>query len=96
VRKTSWPISSPWCWRRRKPSGTPNSRPWAAPTRKPKLVLFTDSVQSRLPASAQAAMGPFYCPPNAKVYIDLSFYQELKTRHGAGGDFAEAYVIAMT
>ena len=59
----------------------------------PKLVLFTDAVQSAC-GYAQAAMGPFYCPPDAKVYIDLSFYQELKTRHGAGGDFAEAYVIA--
>lgn len=59
----------------------------------PKLVLFTDSVQSAC-GYAQAAMGPFYCPPDSKVYIDLSFYQELKARHGAGGDFAEAYVIA--
>lgn len=59
----------------------------------PKLVLFTDAVQSAC-GYAQAAMGPFYCPPDGKVYIDLSFYQELKERHGAGGDFAEAYVIA--
>lgn len=59
----------------------------------PKLVLFTDAVQSAC-GYAQAAMGPFYCAPDAKVYIDLGFYRELKTRHGAGGDFAEAYVIA--
>jgi predicted metalloprotease len=60
--------------------------------KEPKLVLFTGAVQSAC-GYAQAAMGPFYCPPDAKVYIDLSFYQELKDRHGAGGDFAEAYVI---
>lgn len=59
----------------------------------PKLVLFTGAVESAC-GYAQAAMGPFYCPPDKKVYIDLSFYQELKDRHGAGGDFAEAYVIA--
>jgi len=59
----------------------------------PKLVLFTEAVQSAC-GYAQAAMGPFYCPQDAKVYIDLSFYQDLKERHGAPGDFAEAYVIA--
>lgn len=59
----------------------------------PKLVLFTGQVESAC-GSANAAMGPFYCPADQKVYIDLSFYQDLKNRHGAPGDFAQAYVIA--
>jgi predicted metalloprotease len=60
---------------------------------KPRLVLFTDAIQSGC-GSASAATGPFYCPEDAKVYIDLSFYDELKNRFGAAGDFAQAYVIA--
>jgi uncharacterized protein len=59
----------------------------------PKLVLFRDSVQSACGA-ASAAVGPFYCPGDHKLYIDLSFYQELKQRFQAPGDFAMAYVIA--
>ena len=59
----------------------------------PKLVLFIGAVQSAC-GFAQAAMGPFYCPGDQKVYIDLSFYDDLRTRHGAPGDFAQAYVIA--
>lgn len=59
----------------------------------PKLVMFTGSVNSAC-GMAGAATGPFYCPADHKVYIDLSFYQDLKTRHGAPGDFAQAYVIA--
>jgi predicted metalloprotease len=61
--------------------------------REPKLVLFSGAVQSAC-GFAQAAVGPFYCPADQKVYIDLSFYQELKNRFRAPGDFAQAYVIA--
>jgi predicted metalloprotease len=59
----------------------------------PKLVLYRDSVQSAC-GSASSAVGPFYCPGDHKLYIDLSFYQELKQKFQAPGDFAMAYVIA--
>lgn len=59
----------------------------------PKLVLFSGSVRSAC-GMASAAMGPFYCPADQKVYIDLSFFSDLRQRHGAPGDFAQAYVIA--
>ena len=61
--------------------------------REPTLVLFTGSVSSAC-GYASAAVGPFYCPGDQKLYIDLSFFHDLKTRHGAPGDFAQAYVIA--
>ncbi len=59
----------------------------------PKLVLFSGQTPTAC-GSGQAAMGPFYCPGDQKVYIDLSFYQEMKARFNAPGDFAQAYVIA--
>lgn len=59
----------------------------------PKLVLFSGSVESAC-GYASTATGPFYCPADQKVYIDLSFYSDLKNRFGAPGDFAQAYVIA--
>lgn len=61
--------------------------------RNPKLVLYTGSVQSAC-GGASAAVGPFYCPGDEKLYIDLSFFDELKNQFQAPGDFAMAYVIA--
>ena len=61
--------------------------------RDPTLVLFTDQVQSACGING-AAVGPFYCPADEKIYIDLSFYEELRRRFHAPGDFAQAYVIA--
>jgi predicted metalloprotease len=61
--------------------------------RMPTLVLFTEAVQSEC-GGASAAMGPFYCPLDEKVYLDMSFYNDLRQRFGAPGDFAQAYVIA--
>jgi predicted metalloprotease len=60
---------------------------------RPKLVLFSGGVDSAC-GYAQTASGPFYCPSDQKVYIDLAFYQELKNSLGAPGDFAQAYVIS--
>lgn len=61
--------------------------------RDPKLVMYTGSVDSAC-GMGQSAMGPFYCPGDEKVYIDLSFYQQLRDELGSPGDFAQAYVIA--
>ncbi|WP_323814605.1 neutral zinc metallopeptidase [Cellvibrio sp. NN19] len=59
----------------------------------PKLVLFRNAVNSAC-GYAQSAMGPFYCPGDHKLYIDLAFYEDMKNKLGAPGDFAQAYVIA--
>ena len=66
---------------------------WGSEYRLPTLVFFRDQVQSAC-GFASAASGPFYCPGDEKVYIDLSFCDQLKTKFGANGDFAIAYVIA--
>jgi predicted metalloprotease len=63
------------------------------PYRDARLVLFREAVESGC-GVAQSGMGPFYCPLDEKAYIDLSFYDELKSRFGAPGDFAQAYVLA--
>lgn len=68
-------------------------RKMGATYQEPTLVLFSGAVQSAC-GYAEAAMGPFYCPRDQKVFIDLEFYRELKERHNAPGDFAQAYVIA--
>jgi predicted metalloprotease len=59
----------------------------------PVLVMFTGATRSAC-GTGQAAMGPFYCPADRKAYIDLSFYEDMRTRFSAPGDFAQAYVIA--
>lgn len=61
--------------------------------RPPELVLF-DGLTPSACGTGQAAMGPFYCPLDRQVYIDLSFFEDMRTQLGAGGDFAQAYVIA--
>lgn len=64
-----------------------------APYREPVLVLYRSRVQSAC-GMAGSATGPFYCPADEKIYIDLSFFEELRSRFGAPGDFAMAYVVA--
>jgi hypothetical protein len=59
----------------------------------PRLVVFSDAVESGC-GMGESAMGPFYCPMDQRVYLDLSFFNELERRFGAPGDFAEAYVVA--
>ncbi|MEO1068326.1 MAG: neutral zinc metallopeptidase, partial [Cyanobacteria bacterium J06638_6] len=59
----------------------------------PSLVLYSGATQSAC-GLGQSAMGPFYCPADQKVYLDTSFFRDLQVRHGAPGDFAQAYVIA--
>jgi predicted metalloprotease len=74
-------------------SWTQTFRQFGARYREPKLVLFNGYVRSAC-GTGMSAMGPFYCPADEKVYIDLDFYRELKNRFRAPGDFAQAYVVA--
>lgn len=82
-------------WKEILPSQAGDLVPRAAGMRyqEPRLVLFSGATRSGC-GQANAATGPFYCPADGKVYIDLAFYDELKTRFRAPGDFAQAYVIA--
>ena len=64
-----------------------------SPYVEPKLVLYRDSTRSAC-GLGQSAMGPFYCPGDKKIYLDLSFFEQLSRRYGAPGDFAQAYVLA--
>ena len=82
---SSWPIP-------RRP-GTACSRQQGKTYKEPRLVLYRGAVNSAC-GLGQAAMGPFYCPGDQKVYLDLGFFDDLKQRHDAPGDFAQAYVIA--
>ena len=61
--------------------------------REPKLVLYRDATRTGC-GTGQAAMGPFYCPADSKLYIDLTFFESMEKRFQAPGDFAQAYVIA--
>jgi len=61
--------------------------------REPRMVLFSDAVESAC-GFQESAVGPFYCPPDERVYLDLGFFNELERRFGAPGDFARAYVVA--
>ena len=69
------------------------SRKPARLTVQPKLVLFSGAVESAC-GFAEAAMGPFYCPADQKLYLDMRFFNDLAQRHDAPGDFAQAYVVA--
>lgn len=65
----------------------------AVPEFGPALVLFSGAVESAC-GFAEAAVGPFYCPADGKLYLDMTFFDDLAQRHGAPGDFAQAYVVA--
>lgn len=66
---------------------------WNKPFQSPKLLMYTNETQTAC-GGGSAAMGPFYCPGDQKIYLDLSFFNELETRFHASGDFARAYVVA--
>ncbi|MCP4048680.1 MAG: hypothetical protein GY732_22105 [Gammaproteobacteria bacterium] len=69
-------------------------RQQGAQYKEPTLVLFSGGVSSAC-GMASSAVGPFYCPADQQLYVDLSFFQDLASRHGAPGDFAQAYVIGI-
>jgi predicted metalloprotease len=89
---TSRPISSPRYWAIPKTPGSLFAEA-GKQYRDPKLVLFSGQVNSAC-GFASAAVGPFYCPADQRVYLDMSFFREMETRFAAAGDFAQAYVIA--
>ena len=91
--RTTSRSSSQWCWPKPRTFGAHLLPQYGARYSDPKLVLFSGGVRSAC-GIGMAQMGPFYCPQDEKVYIDLSFYKELKDRFNAPGDAAQAYVIA--
>ena len=93
ARATRWGSSSRRCSAAPRTCGARIFQQSGAQYRPPTLVLYDGQVRSAC-GIGQAAMGPFYCPNDEKLYIDLSFYRDLQTRFRAPGDFAQAYVIA--
>ena len=92
-KKKNWLISFRSSWLIPKKPGPLLFRQKGKTYQEPRLVLFRDAVKSAC-GMAQSAMGPFYCPGDQQVYIDLGFFDQLKNRFKAPGDFAQAYVIA--
>jgi predicted metalloprotease len=90
---TRWPASSPPCWPIPKIPGARSSPAMASSYVRPKLVLFSGSTPTAC-GTGQTATGPFYCPGDQKVYIDLSFYELMKQRFKVSGNLPKAYVIA--
>ena len=93
-RRIATPSCCAMCWARRKPYGRKSCPPKRACATRPQPSCFTAARRNRACGGAQAAMGPFYCPNDKKVYLDTSFFHEMQTKYGGGGDFAYAYVSA--
>ena len=81
------------CWARPKRSGAILPAQKGVQYTNAKLVLYDGATTSGC-GGAQASMGPFYCPVDKKIYLDMSFFRDMQTKYGGGGDFADAYVIA--
>ncbi len=93
AHRTKAASSSRTCWATPKKPGRPSSAAAGQQYVAPRLALFGEGINTGC-GSATSAAGPFYCPPDQKVYIDLTFFRQLETEFAAQGDFAKAYVIA--